>query len=203
MRHCLLRRARDGVWYRFVVTARSQRLVGHPSLLSNVVALSLPTPTTPTTPIASTPTTTPSTSNPSPVDISKVVHDALGHAIEVQLPGVVDPAIGASIYFVPYFGDRYLGVDFTLTNISSASVTTVPTLDATVTGSDGRTYDGIYDNVSECTNLADLNYVLAPGGVSSGCVVFQLAPFSTFASVQYSLTFAQVDSAQWSFSPAS
>ena len=99
---------------------------------------------------------------------SQVVHDALGHAIAMQLFGVVDSATGASIYFVPYFGDRYLGVEFTLTNISSASVTTVPTLDATVTRSDGRTYDGTYDNVAECTNLADSNYVQAPRGVSSG-----------------------------------
>lgn len=215
--HCRLRLRQPDLLYRFVVAARNRVAVGPPSRPSNNVRWNVPnsstttvpsttTTTTTTTPTNSAATTSSNTTSTPPSTASsntQTVHDVAGDALAVHFEGLVDPATSATIYFSPYNGYRYVAVELSVTNLSAAPLTNDPTSSTTITGSDGHTYVGIYDALSDCSNLAYANYTMAPQSNLTGCVVFELPLAIQVTSVQYSLSFGAVDEATWVPSPAS
>ncbi len=217
--HCRIRVHQPDVLYQFVVTARNRLAIGPPSLSSNSVRWNVPetsttnttTTTVPTT-SSTTTTTSPTTTRPSssttvpgstPSSNTQIVHDTSGDALQVQFEGFLDPASSATIYFAPYNGYRYVAVELSMTNLASAPLINDPTSNTTVTGSDGKTYVGIYDDISNCANLAYTNYTMAPRSDLTGCVVFELPLSVQATSIHYSLSFDAVDEATWVPSPTS
>jgi hypothetical protein len=106
-------------------------------------------------------------------------------SLAVKLDSVIDPATGADEYNTPNAGDKFVAVDFTITNNGSQTYSDDANTDVSVIGSDTQDYSPDFDNVSECTNFNDGSYDLAPGDTESGCVVFQLPQSVSVSKVQF------------------
>jgi hypothetical protein len=132
-----------------------------------------------------------------PVGATLNVHDSSGNALAVTMTQIVDPATAANPYFTPNPGDRFVAVEMSLLNQSSATITDDANGDVTVIGTDSQAYTADFDSVAQCTNFSYGGFTLLPGTPSeSGCVVFQLPNGVNVKAVQFSLD-SYVDTARW------
>lgn len=126
--------------------------------------------------------------------------DTNGNKFNVSLLNVIDPAQGADQYTTPDAGKRFVGVEFRVTDISSASINDDANSDTAVIGSDNQTYSPDFDSIAGCTNFNDGSYTLTKNESVTGCVVFQVPTGVNVSKVQYgsALGFGLSDVAQWS-----
>ena len=88
-----------------------------------------------------------------PIGATLNVHDFSGNELAVTMTQIVDPAIAANPYFTPNPGDRFVAVEMSLLNQSSATITDDANGDVTVIGTDSQAYTADFDSVAECTNF--------------------------------------------------
>ncbi len=151
--------------------------------------LGLPSPIKP--PITTVPTAV-------ALNTAQTIHDLYGDAVSVTATQVIDPATGASASAES--GDRFVAVELTLSNQSSAtSIDGDANYSTTLTGSDGQTYAADYDMVSQCTSFLSGfgDFQLSSGASSTGCVVFQLPTAVSVQSIQFTLAPNYLDTAEW------
>lgn len=170
------------------ITRATTQTVTVTQTVTHTTTVRAPAHTTPSggAPVTATSTTpSPSTGSGSPMN-SLTVRDTNGSALLVTVNGVL-PATPASTGFAPPTGNRLVALSLTLSDTGPGTITSDADVDATLTGTDGRTYTASYDPVSQCTNFSDGSFTLADGASQTGCVVFQIPTAVSDSSVQFSL----------------
>ena len=123
------------------------------------------------TPAPATPKPTP---KPEPLEIRMGVWDP----INVENPE----------YNKAQAGKRFVAVELSLTNISSATVSSDANLDAVVIGTDGQSYTfALGVERKGCSDFAYGSFTLSPGAHQVGCVVYELPTGVQVAKVQWGL----------------
>jgi hypothetical protein len=125
------------------------------------------------------------------------VHDLQGDTLAVTMTQIIDPATGANEFDTPNSGDRFVAIEMTLENPSSATITDDANGDTTVIGTDSQAYDADFDSVAECTNFAYGQFTLLPGASEDGCVLYQLPVGVDVKAIQFVLGGNTANVAQW------
>jgi len=100
--------------------------------------------------------------------------DSNGNPYSVQLVLMIDPAQGATQVTTAEAGDRFVAAVFKVTDTGEQQIAGGANDDASIVGSDGRSYGFDADSVAECSSFKSGKYQLGPGQSLSGCVVFEL-----------------------------
>lgn len=126
------------------------------------------------------------------------VSDGSGSDANVTLTQVIDPASGADQVTTPDPGKRFVGVEMTIANTGSKTLSDNANSATNVQGSDNQTYTADFDSISECTNFNNGDYTLAKGASVTGCVTFQIPTGVTVKQVQFQPTgFSGGVTGQW------
>jgi hypothetical protein len=110
------------------------------------------------------------------------VHDQAGHAYQVTLTRLVDPARPESSLLAPGAGKRLVAAVFTVTGTPDGENAN---LDATVAGSNGQTYTAALLPAQGYTGFNSGQVVVPAGGRAVGAVTFALPAGVRVASVSW------------------
>ena len=92
---------------------------------------------------------------------------------DVSLDGVIDPARpGPAVAAPPRY--RLVGIDFTVKDLGPAPLLDDIDSDASLRGTDQRTYAAVDDSIEGCADFDSGSYQLPAGGSASGCATFQV-----------------------------
>jgi hypothetical protein len=133
-------------------------------------------------------TATTKASSTAHVGSTVAVSDGSGGKANVTLSQVIDPASGADQFTTPDAGKRFVGVELTIANTGSKSLSDDANSTTSVQGSDNQSYTADFSNISECTNFNAGSYTLAPGASVTGCVTFQVPTAVTVKQIQFQPT---------------
>jgi len=111
--------------------------------------------------------------------------DSDGDPYSVQLVLIIDPGQGANQVTTANAGDRFVAAVFKITDTGAQQVAAGPDSDASIMGSDGKSYGFDADSLAECTSFKSGTFQLQPGHSSSGCVVFQLPTNVNVSKVEW------------------
>jgi hypothetical protein len=142
-------------------------------------------------PIAATPV-------PGALGSTQTVHDFYDDAFSVTASQVIDPATAAPGSGLPDSGYRFVAVQVSVVNNSTAEVSDDANFAVAITGSDGQSYTADFGAVSQCTNFQDGFFDVLPNDSTSGCVVFELPTAVNVQSITFSLAQGYLDTAEWS-----
>jgi hypothetical protein len=133
---------------------------------------------------SSKPEPSPSNSLSGPVGTCYNVAGFTGR-MSVILTKVIDPAQGAGQFTTPASGCRFVGAVFTITGISG-TLSVDANHQATLIGSDGRTYPADSHSIAGYTNFSNGGYTVSAVEKSEGAVTFQV-PFTVkVAKIEWS-----------------
>jgi len=102
---------------------------------------------------------------------------------DVTLVKVIDPAQGTNQFFTPRAGNRFVGAEFVIKAVRSASDDA--NSDAVLIGSNNQTYTPDFYSIAGCTNFNEGSFTLAPGQSTTGCVTFQVPSGVTVKQVEF------------------
>lgn len=92
---------------------------------------------------------------------------------QVSLEKLIDPAYAASPASpAPHY--RFVGVDFTVRDLGPSPLLDDIDSDASLRGTDHRTYTPVYQAIQGCPGFDSGTYQLSSGGTATGCATFQL-----------------------------
>jgi len=126
--------------------------------------------------------------------------DDNGVPYSVAVVGGWDPAQPSDEMDEPTAGDRFVAVQFRVTDTSlKHPVSDDANNDATIVGSNNETYNSSLDTVSECTNFNYGQFNLNPGESTTGCVVFDLSQAVRVSEVKWEAGFGMGGMGTWTF----
>lgn len=131
---------------------------------------------------SNSPTLVPSASPSGTIGDAFTVADSEGHAYQVTATRVLQQATGADEYTLPAPGQHFAGVAFTVTGKTGTSSDNA-NFEATVRGSNGKTYTCDMNNIAGYVNFNDGSFAVPPGRSQTGAVAFALPNGVTIASV--------------------
>lgn len=105
---------------------------------------------------------------------SFTVKDSAGNTYRVTLVKVIDPAKGANQFTTPDNGKRFVGAVFTVTAVNGSPKNENADLAASVTGSNGQSYQADFNEIAGYTNFNHGEITVAEGQSVTGAVTFQV-----------------------------
>jgi len=119
-----------------------------------------------------------------------------GEKVAVKIVKVADPARGSDFYS-PDKGNRFVAVQFKLTNVGTAAYDDSPSNGAVVVDADGQRFDATIADVTAGPSM-DSGLKMAAGDSALGYIVFEVPKASKLRSVQFTLDsgFAE-ETGQW------
>ncbi|MDA8321024.1 MAG: DUF4352 domain-containing protein [Actinomycetota bacterium] len=120
-----------------------------------------------------------------------------GEKMAVKLVRVITDAHGSDQFNTPDKGNRFVAVQFQLTDSGSSAYSDSPDNSAAVIDSKGQTYESDISTVAGCQSFpGSLN--IPVGGTRLGCVVFQVPKTAKITGVQFTLDSGMgPDTGQW------
>jgi hypothetical protein len=106
-----------------------------------------------------------------------------GKHFTMTLTRVVDPAHGTNGAKAPS-GKRFVAVQFRVTNTSNQSISAQGNADATVVGSNSKTFLPDQQSLKECAGRTT-QFHLAPGNSANTCIAFVMRKSVNVAQVQF------------------
>jgi len=150
-------------------------------------------------PASSKPAPAPSSSLSGPVGTVYNVTGLTGQ-VSVILTKVIDPAQGAGQATAPASGCRFVGAVFTITGISG-TYSANANKNATLIGSNGRTYTADSHSIAGYTNFSNGEYKVSAGEKSVGAVAFQVPLTVKVARIEWSANRLGGGPAEWLTGP--
>lgn len=97
---------------------------------------------------------------------------------------IVDPGQPSNQYETPDSGDRYVGVEFKITNTGSTAFQPAPDSDVTVIDSQAHSYSSTFVDLTGCPSFAS-SLTLNSGELADGCVTFAVPTGATISKIQF------------------
>jgi hypothetical protein len=104
---------------------------------------------------------------------------------DVLLAKVIDPAHGANFTYTAPAGQRYVGVEITVTNHAKAVLTNDADASLSLIGNNDQTYGPDFAEIVGCSNFNTGTYTVFQGQAATGCVVFSVPDGVTVAYVLF------------------
>ncbi len=124
---------------------------------------------------------------PAEIGSSFDVQDGSGDTYRVTLVKIVHPARGAAGPFdTPDSGTRFVGAVFRITGVSGSPKGDDANNDATLMGSNGKTYTCDFNDIAGYANFNDGVIQVTQGGTTTGAVSFQVPDGVQVTVVQWS-----------------
>jgi len=108
-----------------------------------------------------------------------------GEKVAVKLVKIVDPAKGRE-FSTPDKGNRFVAVQFKLTNVGKTAYDDSPSNGAAVVDTDGQRFDATIDDVTAGPSMSS-DVKMAAGDSALGYLVFEVPKASKLRSVQFTL----------------
>lgn len=97
---------------------------------------------------------------------------------------VVDPAQSSNQYETPGSGNRYVGVEFKITNTGSTAFQPEPDSDTTIIDSQAHSYSSKFADLVGCPSFAS-SLTLTAGEAADGCVTFAIPTGAVISKIQF------------------
>jgi hypothetical protein len=121
-----------------------------------------------------------------------------GRDLQVTLTSVIDPATGAK-GATPKAGERFVGAELTIDNVSSASTSPDARTDLVAIGSDFKPFVPLHTPITECPPFTTGHFKLSSGMSATGCVTFEVPTGVIVEKVEFLPTGGTAgDYAEWS-----
>ena len=111
------------------------------------------------------------------------LHTGSGHAFDITLTQVADPAHGQGSA-TPHHNHRFVATLFKITNKSGEGVSGNAAPDANLVGSNGTVILPAKVSTSECSGISS-KYNLKPGQTATACVSFEVQSILPITKVQF------------------
>jgi hypothetical protein len=118
---------------------------------------------------------------------------AIGQAVQLDTDSahasviavrVVDPGQPSSQFETPSAGDRYVGVEFKITNTGAGPFQPEPDSDVTAIDSQAHSYSSTFADLAGCPSFAS-SLTLNAGEVADGCVTFAVPTGAVLSKIQF------------------
>lgn len=111
------------------------------------------------------------------------LHTGSGHAFDITLTQVADPAHGQGSA-TPHHNHRFVAAIFKITNTSGAGVSGDAAPDANLVGTNGNVILPAKVSTTECSGISP-KYNLKPGQTATACVSFEVPSILLIPKVQF------------------
>jgi hypothetical protein len=152
--------------------------------------------------LATTDAPTPTTETPAVAKVGDAItlKGSAGSEIAVVVTNVVDPTKSTDGFSTPTAGNRYVAVQFRITNTGTAAYTDVPMNGAKVADADGQQFTSTVVMSVAAGPTFPVTVALIPGGKALGYIVFQVPTTSKITAVQFGMDSGFGSTGEWAVS---